>query len=331
MILPIHTLVRSQMAEAVSRLYGLSSDDPVLTGMAVEPAPRRALGDLAVPLAFELARRLRKAPRAIAQEIVAELGSIPGFSRIEAAPNGYVNFFIERPAMAIEWLQHRAAAPERHGEKAIVEHTAINPNKAAHIGHLRNAALGDAFGRLLRFLGRDVEIQNYIDDTGVQVADVAVGFRELEHKTLDEVRAIADSERFDYYCWDLYARVTEWYEGDKERLKIRSTALHDIEHGGTETAALAAFIADRIVRAHLKSMARMNIGYDLLTWEGDILRLHFWTHAFEFLKQTGAVFLQDEGKLKGCWVMRIDENPEAGTGDGDAAAATEATDAADAP
>src|SRR3954453_3921231 len=236
MILPIHTLVRSQMAEAVSRLYGLSSDDPVLTGMAVEAAPRRALGDLAVPLAFELARRLRKAPRAIAQEIVAELGQVPGFSRIEAAPNGYVNFFIERPAMATEWLQGRGAAPERHGEKAIVEHTAINPNKAAHIGHLRNAALGDAFGRLLRFLGRHVEIQNYIDDTGVQVADVAVGFRELEHKTLDEVRAIADSGRFDYYCWDLYARVTEWYGGSAERLKIRGRALHDIEQGNNDTA-----------------------------------------------------------------------------------------------
>jgi arginyl-tRNA synthetase len=315
MILPIHRLVRSRMADVVSRLYAIPADDPALAAIPVEAAPRRALGDLAVPLAFELARRLRKAPRVIAQEIVAALGTVDGFSRIEAAPNGYVNFFLDRPAFARQWLQGAGAAAEPKGEKTIVEHTAINPNKAAHIGHLRNAALGDALGRLLRFLGRTVEIQNYIDDTGVQVADVAVGFRELEHKTLDDVRVIADAERFDYYCWDLYARVTEWYEGDKERLKIRSAALHDIEHGGTETAALAAFIADRIVRAHLKTMRRMNIGYDLLTWEGDILRLHFWTHAFEFLKRTGAVFLQTEGKLKGCWVMRIEEEGETPTED----------------
>jgi len=308
MILPIHRLVRSRMADAVSRLYAIPADDPVLAAIPVEAAPRRALGDLAVPLAFELARRLRKAPRAIAQEIVAALGTVDGFSRIEAAPNGYVNFFLDRPASASRWLQGGGPAPTHPSGKAIVEHTAINPNKAAHIGHLRNAALGDALGRLLRFLGRPVEVQNYIDDTGVQVADVAVGFRELEHKGLDDVRVLADAGRFDYYCWDLYARVTEWYEGDKERLKIRSRALHDIEHGGTETAALAAFIADRIVRAHLKTMRRLNIGYDLLTWEGDILRLHFWTHAFEFLKRTGAVFLQPEGKLKGCWVMRIDED-----------------------
>ena len=294
------------MAEAVSRLYGLPVDDPVLTAIPVEPAPRRALGDLAVPLAFELARRLRKAPRVIAQELVGALGTIDGFSRIEAAPNGYVNFFLDRPVWMREWLTLASASAASDG-KAIVEHTAINPNKAAHIGHLRNAALGDAFGRLLRFLGRQVEIQNYIDDTGVQVADVAVGFRELEHKTLDEVNAIADAGKFDYYCWDLYARVTEWYAGNAERLKVRAKALHDIEHGGNDTAALAAFIADRIVRAHLKTMRRLNIGYDLLTWEGDILRLHFWTHAFEFLKKTGAVFLQTEGKLKGCWVMRIDD------------------------
>src|SRR5574339_116790 len=224
MILPIHTLVRTLMAEAVARLYGLALDDAALTGMAVEPAPRRALGDLAVPLAFELARRLRKAPRVIAQEIVASMGTVEGFSRIEAAPNGYVNFFLDRPLWTRRWLSYETRTATSGG-KAIVEHTAINPNKAAHIGHLRNAALGDAFGRVLRFLGRQVEIQNYIDDTGVQVADVVVGFRELEHKSLDDVKTIANSTRFDYYCWDLYARVTEWYEGDKERLKIRSAAL----------------------------------------------------------------------------------------------------------
>ncbi|MEX1129477.1 MAG: arginine--tRNA ligase [Vicinamibacterales bacterium] len=307
MILPIHTLVRARMTEAVTRLYGLEPGDPILADMPVELAPNRTLGDLAVPLAFSLARRLRKAPRAIAQEIAAALGTIEGFSKIEATPNGYVNFFLDRAGVAVGWLGEAPGAGATATGKAIVEHTAINPNKAAHIGHLRNAALGDAFGRLLRFLGRDVEIQNYIDDTGVQVADVAVGFREIEHKSLDEVRRIAATTRFDYYCWDLYAQVTEWYAGDKERLKIRSAALHDIEHGGNETAELAHFIADHIVRCHVKTMARMNIGYDLLTWEGDILRLHFWTHAFEYLKKTGAVYLQPEGKLKGCWVMKIDE------------------------
>lgn len=320
MILPIQHAVRRHMTDAVGRLYDIPATDPVLAAIPVEVPPRRALGDLSVPLAFELARRLRKAPRAIAQEIVGALGQIEGFTRIEAAPNGYVNFFLDRPAQVVRWLAAEAPLPAsdtpsgQAGKmgKMIVEHTAINPNKAAHIGHLRNAALGDAFGRLLRFLGREVEIQNYIDDTGVQVADVAVAFRELEHKDLDEVRALAGSTRFDYYCWDLYARATEWYEEDKTRLKIRTAALHDIERGGNPTADLAAFIAERIVRCHLDTMRRLNIRYDLLTWEGDILRLHFWTHAFEFLKKIGAVFLQTEGRLKGCWVMKIEEDEAGG-------------------
>ncbi len=312
MILPVYRLVRDRVAETVARLYDLPAGDPAIAEMSIEVPPKRALGDIAVPIAFALARRLRKAPRVTAQEIAAALGPIEGVTRVDVAPNGYLNLFLDRPYWVARWT---GAAPSRSSSpsqpssasKTIVEHTAINPNKAAHIGHLRNAALGDAFGRLLRFQGREVEIQNYIDDTGVQVADVVIGFLELEHKTLDDVRAIAASSRFDYYCWDLYARVTEWYEHDKERLKIRAAALHAIEHGGNDTAALAAFIADRIVRCHLKTMRRMNIGYDLLTWEGDILRLHFWAHAFEFLKKTGEVYLRTEGKLAGCWVMQIEE------------------------
>jgi len=307
MILPLHRAVRDHLTRTVVRLYEIPATDPVLAAIPLATPPKRALGDLATPLAFELARRLRKAPRAIAQEIAAAVGPVDGVARIEPAASGYVNFFLDRSAFLTARLTGAPLAPSGDGTKAIVEHTAINPNKAAHIGHLRNAALGDALGRLLRFSGRTVEVQNYIDDTGVQVADVAVGFRELERRSLDEVRAIADSARFDYYCWDLYARVTEWYAGDRERLQIRAAALHEIEHGGNPTAELAAFIADRIVRCHLATMRRLNIEYDLLTWEGDILRLHFWAHAFEFLKRTGAVFLQTEGRLAGCWVMRIDD------------------------
>jgi len=321
-ILPVHQLVRARVADTVGRLFNLPADDAAVREMSLETPPNRAFGDVAVPVAFTLARRLRKAPRAIAQELAAALGSIEGVVRVEAAPNGYLNFFLDRAYWLQKWtedtsgfrLQPEASRsprlqPEDSG-KVIVEHTAINPNKAAHIGHLRNATTGDAFGRLLRFQGRPVEIQNYIDDTGVQVADVVVGFRELERKSLAEVRAIADSTRFDYYCWDLYAKVTEWYEADKQRLKIRSAALHAVEHGGNETAEMAAFVADRIVRAHLKTMERLNIRYDLLTWEGDILRLHFWAHAFEFLKRTGEVYLQTEGKLAGCWVMKIEDTKD---------------------
>jgi len=303
MILPIQHRVADAVRQAVQRQFGLSE----VPAFAVETPPSRALGDLAVTVAFQLARTLRKAPRAIAQELAPAVGTIPGVARIVPTPNGYLNLFLERPAFLLERMKVAPQATSRPLQKVIVEHTAINPNKAAHVGHLRNAALGDTLVRVLRFCGMPVEVQNYIDDMGVQVADVIVGFKELEEKSLEEVRQIADTTRFDYYCWDLYSRVTEWYDADKTRLEVRATALHDLEHGGNATAEMGAFIVDRIVRTHLNTMARLNIGYDLLTYEGDILRLKFWAQAFEILKAQGAVFLQTEGRLAGCWVMRIEE------------------------
>ena len=303
MILSVQRHIHDTIAAAIRQHFGIAEVPP----FAVEVPPTRTLGDLAVPVAFQLARTLRKAPRAIAQELAQAVGAIPGVERIVATPNGYLNLYLDRAAFIIPRIRQQVPPEIVAPEKTIVEHTAINPNKAAHIGHLRNAALGDTLVRALRFRGTPYETQNYIDDMGVQVADIVVGFRELEHRSLDEVREIADATRFDYYCWDLYSRVTEWYEGERARLEIRGAALHDLEHGGNDTAAMGAFIVERIVRAHLKTMARLNIGYDLLTYEGDILRLHFWAHAFEVLKAKGAVFLQTEGKLAGCWVMRIED------------------------
>jgi arginyl-tRNA synthetase len=309
MILPVHERLRAHLGHLLHELYSLDAKEA--PPIPLEYPPTRDLGDLGTPVAFELARRLRKAPRAIAQEIAGAFGTVEGVDRVAAAPNGYLNFFLERRGFLLDRLEGHVPAPRPGAAKAIVEHTAINPNKAAHIGHLRNSALGDTLARVLRFRGIPVEVQNYIDDTGVQVADVVVGFLVVEGKTLDEIRTLADGERFDYYCWDLYARVTEWYDEDKERLQHRAKALHDIEHGGNAAADAGALIADRIVRRHLETMTRMNVDYDLLTWEGDILRLKFWAQAFDVLKASGAVYLQTQGRLAGCWVMPIQEEIEA--------------------
>jgi arginyl-tRNA synthetase len=317
MILSVQRHVHDAVADTIRRAFGLTEVPP----FTVEVPPSRAMGDLAVTVSFQLARTLRKAPKTIAQEIANALGAIPGVSRVDATPAGYLNLYLDRREFLLARARGEVAAADGPVEKTIVEHTAINPNKAAHVGHLRNAALGDTLIRVLRFRGAPVEVQNYIDDTGVQVADIIVGFREIERRTLDDVRRIADTTRFDYYCWDLYSRVTEWYEEDKSRLAVRAAALHDLEHGGNEAAEIGAFVGERIVRTHLKTMARLNIWYDLLTHEGDILRLQFWAHAFEILKAQGAVFLQTEGRLAGCWVMRIDEDG------GASSAATAALDA----
>lgn len=280
---------------------------------SLERPPQIEMGEAASPVCFDLGKRLKKAPRLIAQEIAVQMKPIEGIARIEVAGAGYLNAFFDRAAF-LQGLREehggRVASAAKGGAKIIVEHTNINPNKAAHIGHLRNAVLGDTFVRLLRPRGEPVEVQNYIDNTGVQVADVVVGFLHMEKKRAAEVGALASQPRFDYLCWDLYARVTHFFEEDKTRLALRNDTLKEIEEGHGEAAEIAAIVADAIVSCHLRTMARLGIGYDLLPRESEILRLKFWDAAFQKLKQTGAIYLASSGKNAGCWVMPWSERPK---------------------
>src|SRR5579871_910821 len=301
----------------LKRVYSLD-----LTKIVIEQPPKVELGEYAMPLAFELAKKLRKAPRKIAEEMVAGIGPIEGFEKLEVAGAGYINARVKRAAMAASLLADEKLLADVPPGKILVEHSSINPNKAAHIGHLRNAILGDTFVRLLRYAGREVDVQNYIDNTGVQVADVVVGFLYLEKQSRVEIEQLAAQPRFDYYCWDLYARVSQWYANDKQNLQARVKTLHEIEAGGNETAAIADLISVAVLRCHLETMDRLDIEYDFLPRESEILHLHFWDAAFTKLKETGVLFYETEGKNKGCWVMRRagtakSEMPEASLDDAD--------------
>jgi arginyl-tRNA synthetase len=273
--------------------------------IALESPPQPGMGDFASPVAFEMAKRLKRSPRLIAQELAAAFPRLEGLARVDAGGAGYLNLFLDR-GIAVAGLARDlgAAAPAPTGDKIIVEHTNINPNKAAHIGHLRNAVLGDSLARCLRFLGHRVEVQNYIDDTGVQVADLVIGFRELMHQGLDEVRRIEG--RFDYACWDLYARVTEMYAEKPETQALRPKVLEHLEAGDTPEAELARHVARRIVNCHLDTMGRIGVRYDLLPWEGDIIAHRFWETAFTLLRDRGAITRVASGERQGCWVMALE-------------------------
>ena len=275
-----------------------------LPRIVIEQPPKVEFGEYALPLAFELAKKLRKAPRKIAEEIVAGIGPVEGFTKLEVAGAGYINAYINRQELAAALVKGEEPRSDTPAGKILVEHSSINPNKAAHIGHLRNAVLGDTFVRLLRFAGREVDVQNYIDNTGVQVADVVVGFLHLEKKSRAEIEQLTRQPRFDYYCWDVYARTSQWYEQDKQNLQVRSQTLHALEEGGNETAAIAELISIAVLRRHLETMDRLDIEYDFLPRESEILHLHFWDAAFQKLKDGGVLFYENEGKNKGCWVMR---------------------------
>ncbi|HXV77897.1 MAG TPA: arginine--tRNA ligase [Candidatus Polarisedimenticolaceae bacterium] len=284
--------------------------------------PDAELGDIATPVCFELAKRARRPPREIAERVARALRTDDRIARVEVAGAGYVNAFLDRQSVLRRWLAEDEAARDCVPGKTIVEHTNINPNKAAHIGHLRNAVLGDTLVRFLRRLGHVVEVQNYIDDTGVQVADLVVGFLHLRGQGAREVREQADrgersadpGSRFDYLAWELYAEVTRFYDADGDRLALRHTVLEEMEQGGNPTAELAAFVSQRMVQHHLATMDRIGVRYDLLPHESDILRLRFWDRAFRLLRESNAVLRVDNGKNAGCWVMNLTD-VEQGSGE----------------
>ncbi len=299
-----------------------------LEQISAEVPPRPELGDLAFPISFELAKRIKQAtgektnPRAIAEQLKAKLESVAEVARVEVAGAGYLNVFFDRAKLISLFAPERSAQNEgapSDRPKKMVEHTSINPNKAAHIGHVRNAVLGDTFVRILQGAGERVEVQNYIDNTGVQVADVVVGFMNIENMDLDDIKKLDNSlpadRTFDYYCWDLYTQVGLFYrDGDaagalnQERLKLRGDVLHALEEGNNPVAELADYVATRNVECIVDTMERLGIRYDLLARESDILHLHFWDRAFALMKDASVIRLEPQGKHAGCWVMPFESH-----------------------
>jgi arginyl-tRNA synthetase len=284
--------------------------------VVLERPPKIEMGEAASPVCFELAKRLKRAPRQIAQEIAVQLPKVEGISRIEVAGAGYLNAYFDRGLFwetSAHWSRHVPfGQPVAGAAKIIVEHTSINPNKAAHIGHVRNAVLGDTMARTLRHAGRNVQVQNYIDNTGVQVADVVIGFLHMERRSPITVKMMAMEPKFDYLCWDLYAAATQYFAEDKQRAaELRGSTLKAIEEGRGEEAEVAQVVADAIVGCHLKTMSRLDIGYDLLARESEILHLHFWDAAFATLREKGVVQLALRGKMSGCWIMPWHEDAQA--------------------
>jgi arginyl-tRNA synthetase len=282
---------------------------PDLGELDMSPTPDPKMGDIALTFPFALAKTLKKAPRAIAQEAAPLLAAVPGVIKAEVAGGGFLNLWLDRDAVFAEAVRLAGRTDLTPDEgKIVIEHTNINPNKAAHIGHLRNACLGDTLARCLRYKGERVEVQNYIDDTGVQVVDVVFGLMELERKTVKDLED--QSGKFDYYCWDLYARVSAYLADHPESQSRKSEITKRIEHGEDPEYGLSRYVSRRIVRAHLATMARLGISYDVLPCESTILHLKFWDRAFTLLKERQAIYLATEGENNGCWVMRLEEDEE---------------------
>jgi arginyl-tRNA synthetase len=314
--------LKDQIRRVAGDLFSITLDQ-----LNSEAPPRAELGDLAFPVSFELAKLVKQAtgekiaPRAVAEKLKTAIEEMPEVARVEIAGPGYINVFFDRAKLLHLFATKKAGGGDQseNRPKKMVEHTSINPNKAAHIGHVRNAVLGDTFVRILNAAGERVEVQNYIDNTGVQVADVVVGFMQIEHKDLEQIkeldRSLTADYTFDYYCWDLYTKVGLFYRNndpsgamDPERTKLRTEVLHALEEGKNEIAELADYVATRNVECIVDTMERLDIRYDLLARESDILHLHFWERAFELMKAAGVLRFETEGKQAGCWVMPFESH-----------------------
>ena len=328
----LQTTLRDAVREAARTEFAV-----VIDHVATEVPPKPELGDVAFPVAFELAKLIkqqtgeRQNPRAIAEVLKANIEAFDFVDRVEIAGPGYLNVFFDRSRFLlqnVDAIPLPAKAGTENGVKVCVEHTSVNPNKAAHIGHVRNSVLGDTFARILTATGKRVEVQNYIDNTGVQVADVVVGFIYLREMDLDAIKALdasLESEAkfgehpytFDYYCWDLYTEVGQQYASNEELKAKRAKVLHLIEEGDNPTAELADYVATRNVECITDTMERLSIEYDLLPRESEILHLHFWDKAFETMRKLGVIHFVDEGKQKGCWVMPFEEHEGTDEHEGD--------------
>lgn len=315
----LQTILRDKVREAAQNNFQITLDQVV-----AEVPPKTELGDMAFPVAFELAKQIKQAtgekqnPRNIAETLKVELESLEFVNRAEVAGAGYLNVFFDRAKFLTDNLNASPLPSLKKAEnqtaaKVCVEHTSVNPNKAAHIGHVRNSVLGDTFQRILKATGKRVEVQNYIDNTGVQVADVVVGFLYLESRDLESIKALdqklaSEGKTFDYYCWDLYAKVGQQYQVDEDLKSKRPEVLHLIEEGNNPTAELADYVATRNVECITKTMERLSIRYDLLPRESEILHLHFWNKAFEQMKERGVIHFESEGNHAGCWVMPFESH-----------------------
>jgi len=308
-------MIRQSVAELLKKILGVEE-------IPFNVPPQREIGDFSSAICLSLAKERRRRPMEIAKEVVEQLETDlpPYIEKVTLTHPGYINFRVDWPKLTGELIPEILERAEHWGrtapvkqEKIFIEHTSVNPNKAMHIGHLRNAVLGDTVARIFKWLGYPTEVCNYIDDTGVQVVDVVTGLFYLDPPFFIEDapdvqtiwRKVPENQPLDYFCWDLYARFQGEVDKDPALKENREKILHQIEAGQAPVATFAKELATRIVKAHLETVAQLSIFYDLLNWESDIIHQGFWEATFELLKQRGGLRFETEGPNRGCWVVPL--------------------------
>ena len=284
----------------------------------VSEPPKTEFGDLTTNIAFLLSKRIHKKPNEIAKELVSnsinfQLKNIGKDSLIlnaNAHISGHINFNINyaifnKFLLKLVTQKDLLLPPSGLNKQIVIEHTSVNPNKALHIGHLRNVIIGDSLYRLFKLTNHKTIVLNYIDDSGVQIADLIVAFKFAGFS--ENVQA---NIKFDQYCGEIYVRMNELYKTNLELIEKRKLVIKEIEQGNTELALFTQYIVEKIVKQQLKSCWRIQSRYDLLVIESQILLSKLWEKTFSLLKEKNIIYYSTKGKNMNCWVLRDEHNEE---------------------
>jgi arginyl-tRNA synthetase len=277
--------VTSLLNDALSKL-----SYPKVEFSVGEP-PRPDLGDVYSNIAFQLSKELRKKPYDIAADIhervvktYLDTRKDSLLSSVEAHPAGYLNFYANHARLSYETLSRtklfeQGAIDIGKNKRVLIEHTSVNPNKALHIGHVRNVVIGDCVYRLLQYTNHNAYVLNYIDDSGLQVADIIVGFKFANFP-------METSKKFDHYCGDdVYVKVNDLYEQDSSLVEKRRYVLKEIERPDSEIAKFAKELTGRVLKEQLMTCWRLKVRYDCLNFESQIIQSKLWEKVLAAMKQ----------------------------------------------
>ncbi|MEC4848136.1 MAG: arginine--tRNA ligase [Nitrosarchaeum sp.] len=304
---------KSLIDEIENNLHKILEDMSISDiSFTVEPA-KPGFGDVSSNISFLLAKSLKKSPKEIASLMSGKYQKSQNIlvSKVEPHPTGYLNFFanwekLSQLILSESNLDEFGSIDLGNNSQIVVEHTSVNPNKALHIGHIRNIVLGDTVARILKKSNYKVNVLNYVDDSGLQVADIIVGFK---HLGFDQKSPTG--KKFDHYCGDdVYVKTTEKYEQDPNFEEIRKNTLKELEDGASETAKFADMITRRVLENQLETCWNLGVYYDCLNFESQIIRSGLWVKIFEKLKEMNLVEFENDGKNAGCWIIRGENNEE---------------------
>lgn len=243
---------------------------PTIEDIRLDEPPKPEMGDLSSNVSFQLAKELKRSPMEITQEILENLETPQYIKRIESK-GPYINYYINYAQYSTQLLEHITTnygeLKPQQKEQIILEHTSANPNGPLHIGHLRNAIIGDSLARVLRKAGHTVETQYYVNDMGRQIAMVVWGIENLE-MPID-----GKEKKKDHQIGELYHQVyLKTQDENTNTTQEIDTLIKTYENKATPLDTEFEHAINTCLDGMKETLTRLGITHNKFTWEGQFVR-----------------------------------------------------------